>query len=103
MSKDYTNIAGGPFLPYVAKQIEVRKKYLEESHQLRTNNHLIYQNNRNAWVRLTSGTNVKEEHPIGRKYNIWGDELAKKYILQGGSVLLEQNQIINRGGVGRVS
>lgn len=100
MSKDYTNIAGGPFQKYVAKQIEVRKKYLEESHQLRTNNHLIYQNNRNAWVRLTSGTNVKEEHPIGRKYNVWGDELAKKYILQGGSVSLEQNQITNRGGVG---
>jgi predicted chitinase len=99
--EQFTNIAGSPFQPYVAKQIEVRKKYLSDSHQLRNNNYLLYQNNRNAWIRLTSGTNITQNHPIYKKHNKSGDELAKKYILQGGSVELDINgNIINKGGVG---
>lgn len=100
MAENFTNIAGGPFQPYIAKQIEVRKNYIKGSHSNRTNEHLLYSNNRNAWIRLTSGTNLTSEHPIAKKYNMSGDELAKKHILQGGSVELKDGNIVNRGGIG---
>jgi len=106
MTEKFTNVAGGCFVPYVAKEIEKRKKFLEESNTKRENKHLIYLNNKNSWFRLTSCTNVSELHPLFRKYNLSGDALAKKYILQGGTVqgeLNKQNEyqgITNRSGVG---
>jgi len=96
----FTNVAGGPFQPYVAKQIEVRKNFLSESHTNRTNKHLIYQNNRNSWMRLTSSVDFNQDHPIAKKYNISGDLISKKYILQGGSIDKSNNTVINRGGIG---
>lgn len=98
MAEKFTNIAGGAFQPYVAKQIENRKKFLQESHIKRENKHLLYQNNRNSWVRLTSCVDVLPIHPLSTKYNTTGNELSKKYILQGGVVSQEGNQIINRSG-----
>ena len=100
MSEQFTNIAGGPFLPYVEKQIEVRKKFLKESNVLRENKHLVYLNNKNSWVRLTSNTDVTQSHLLFRKYNISGADLAKKYVLQGGTVENDKNVIKNRSGVG---
>jgi len=94
----FTNIAGGAFQSYVAKQIETRKKFLAESNIQRENKHLIYLNNKNSWIRLTSCVNVNQDHPLAKKYNLSGDELAKKYILQGGTVKKTENGIINRSG-----
>lgn len=100
MPEQYTNIAGGPFQSYVAKQIEVRKNFLLNSHKERTNSHLLYQNNRNAWIRLTSSVNVLPDHKLAKKYNLSGDALAKKYILQGGTIYKGGLTAFNRGGVG---
>ena len=102
MAGDFTNIAGGPFQPYVSKQIEVRKKFLEDSNKFKNNNHVLYQNNRNSFVRLTSSVNLDPSHPLSRKYNMSGEELAKKYILQGGIVSINDSldTITNRGGIG---
>ena len=100
MSEKYTNIAGGVFQPYVAKQIEVRKDFLKSSHKERTNEQLLYQNNRNSWIRLTSSVDVLPEHPVAKKYHLFGDALAKKYILQGGVVEGIGKDVINRGGIG---
>lgn len=99
MEDNFTNIAGGPFQPYVSKQIEVRKSFLESSNNLRTNEHILYQNNRNGWIRLTSSVDVKESHPIARKYNMSGNNIAKNYILQGGLVKNEVGGVSLRSGV----
>lgn len=101
MPEKFTNICGGSFLPFVAKQIEVRKKFLEESNVKRENKHLVYLNNKNAWFRLTSCTDVSQDHLLYKKYDLSGDALARKYILQGGTVSLEGKNIVHRHGVGQ--
>lgn len=104
MTEKFTNIAGGPFQDYVSKQIDIRKQFLNESHNLRTNDHLIYSNNRNGWIRLTSGTDVTLNHPLSKKYNLSGADLAKKFILQGGTVSAINDgnnySLKNHGGFG---
>jgi hypothetical protein len=122
MSRVFNNIAGGPFQGYVNKQIETRKSFLKDSHIKKENKHLLYYNNRNSFIRITSNTVLSKSHPIASKYGISGNSLAEKYILQGGVVekkIIGENQedftnfsgdqnqsnsskynINNRGGVG---
>jgi hypothetical protein len=77
---DYTNIAGSPFQPYVADQIERRKDLVYN--ELRTPDQLQWLTNKNVWIRVSSGANVL----YGSKTydGLEGDALSKKYILQGG-------------------
>jgi hypothetical protein len=77
---DYTNIAGSPLQPYVAKQIERRKELVKK--QTRTPAELQWLTNKNAWIRVSSGANV--DYDNNRFGSLHGDELSKKYILQGG-------------------
>ncbi len=101
MAEKFTNIAGGPFLPYVTQQIENRKKFVNEYNGKRENKHLVYFNNKNAWIRLTSCVDVTESHPLFAEYGLSGAALAKKYILQGGTVQnTGGNNIVNRAGIG---
>lgn len=111
----FNNIAGGPFQPYVAEQIEARKEFLKESHAHRENKHILYQNNRNSWIRITSNTVVSPDHPLYLKYPQYGQNLAEKYILQGGVIETVKNDDakymvggsnwdvnqVNRGGIGK--
>lgn len=99
MADKFTNIAGGAFLPYVTKQIENRKKFVEEYNGKRENKHLIYFNNKNAWIRLTSCVDVTESHPLFAEYGLSGAALARKYVLQGGTVQNDNGKITNRFGV----
>lgn len=78
-AKDYTNIAGSPFQPFVKKQIEERKKLV--SRENRTNSDLQWLNNKSAWIRISSNTNVLDEN---KNFDERGDTLSKKYILQAG-------------------
>ena len=77
---DYTNIAGSPLQPYVAQQIERRKSLVKK--QTRTPSELQWLTNKNAWIRVSSGANV--DYDNNRFGSLHGDELSKKYILQGG-------------------
>ena len=77
---DYTNIAGSPFQPYVATQIEKRKALLNKDY--RDSSELNWLSNRNVWIRISSGANVLSGNK--RYQGLEGDELSKKYILQGG-------------------
>lgn len=99
MAENFTNIAGGAFVPYIKQQIENRKKFVEEYNNKRENKHLVYFNNKNAWFRLTSCTDVLDSHPLFPKYGLSGAALAKKYILQGGTVEKNGSSIVNRFGV----
>jgi hypothetical protein len=77
---DYTNIAGSPFQPYVSTQIEKRKALLNQDY--RSSSELNWLSNRNVWIRISSGANVLSGNK--RYQGLEGDELSKKYILQGG-------------------
>jgi predicted chitinase len=101
MAEKFTNIAGSPFQDYVSKQIETRKEFINEfdNPSKVNNNHIIYQNNRNAWIRLTSNVNIKPTHKLWSKYNLQDPQtFSKKYILQGG--LIDNQNNINRSGIG---
>jgi hypothetical protein len=80
--KDYTNIAGTPFQPYVKKQIEVRKELIKKEN--RTSSDLQWLTNKNVWIRISSGTDVELENPRFPLPDEQCDGLAKKYILQAG-------------------
>jgi hypothetical protein len=95
---DYTNIAGSPLQPYVAKQIERRKELVKK--QTRTPSELQWLTNKNAWIRVSSGANV--DYDNNRFGSLHGDELSKKYILQGGLLNHQggKNSYKLRAGVG---
>jgi len=94
---DYTNIAGSPLQPYVATQIEKRKSLVYND--LRSPNQLQWLNNKNVWIRVSSGVNVQYGN---KEYDgLEGDALSKKYILQGGILSHPENSAYNlRYGVG---
>jgi hypothetical protein len=77
---DYTNIAGSPFQPYVATQIEKRKKLVDNEN--RNSQELQWLTNKNVWIRVSSGANVS---PGNKRFEgLEDDALSKKYILQAG-------------------
>ena len=78
-AKDYTNIAGSPFQPFVKKQIEERKKLVSKN--LRSNSDNLWLNNKSSWIRISSNANVLDGNS---NFIERGDTLSKKYILQAG-------------------
>jgi hypothetical protein len=81
-SLDYTNIAGSPFQPYVATQIEKRKQLVNTEN--RSSQELQWLTNKNVWIRVSSGVNVKYDN--NKFGGLHGDALSKKYILQAGLI-----------------
>lgn len=75
---------GAPFRPFVKNQINVRKEIVSSTE--RNNEVLAYLNSKTSWVRLSSSVNIDNGHPIGKKLGMYGDSLAKNYILQGGTL-----------------
>jgi hypothetical protein len=92
-AKDYTNIAGSPFQPFVKQQIEVRKNLVSKEN--RTPKDLLWLNNKSAWIRISSGANVEDGNLY---FTEVGDTLSRKYILQAGltdhSKVIDQNDNI---------
>ena len=78
-SKNYTNIAGSAFQPYVDKQLKVREAVISKEN--RTSSDLLWLNNRSLWVRISSGTDIGESNTL---FTERGNILSKKYILQAG-------------------
>lgn len=94
--KDYTNIAGSPFQPYVRDQIEQRKKIVSEEN--RTYKELQWLTNKNAWIRVSSGVDVADGNI--NFPNESGNKLSKKYILQAGLTDYNNNSFNLREGLG---
>lgn len=94
--KDYTNIAGSPFQPFVKKQIELRKNLISKEN--RTSQDLLWLNNKNAWIRVSSGTDVAKDN--NHFPNESGNTLSKKYILQAGLTDYSNNSFNLREGLG---
>lgn len=95
--KDFTNICGTAFQPFVAQQIEKRKELV--SQEIRTNETLQWLNNKSSWVKVSSGVDVDLDN---QKFIEKGDQLAKKYTLQAG--LMDHSEGKNtfelRSGIG---
>jgi hypothetical protein len=81
-SKNYTNIAGSPFQPYVKDQIELRKSIISKEN--RSTSDLLWLTNRNSWIRISSGTDVDSDNT--NFPNEKGNILSKKYLLQAGLI-----------------
>ena len=79
-AKDYVNIAGSPFQPYVKDQIELRKTIISKENRSATD--LLWLTNRNSWIRISSGTDVDQDNT--NFPNEKGSILSKKYLLQAG-------------------
>jgi hypothetical protein len=79
-AKDYVNIAGSPFQPYVKDQIDLRKTIISKEN--RSTSDLLWLTNRNSWIRISSGADVDDNNADFP--NEKGDILSKKYILQAG-------------------
>lgn len=93
--KDYTNIAGTPFQPYVTKQIEKRKELIKKEN--RSNSDLQWLTNKNVWIRISSGADVEDSNTdFDDLGEVKGQKLARKYILQGG--LFKDTSRINDNG-----
>jgi hypothetical protein len=88
-AKDYTNIAGSPFQPFVKQQIEVRKNLVSKEN--RTPKDLLWLNNKSAWIRISSGANVEDGNLY---FTEVGDTLSRKYILQAG--LTDHSKVIDQ-------
>lgn len=88
-SKNYTNIAGSAFQPFVDKQLKIRKSVI--SRENRTSSDLLWLTNRSLWVRISSGTNVDQNNTL---FSERGDTLSRKYILQAG--LTDHSKVIDQ-------
>jgi len=64
----------------IQDQISLRQKALTN----RTSKNLTYYNSRNAWIRLSSSVNIYKGSGDIEDENNYTNDLAKKYILQGG-------------------
>tara|TARA_R100001377_G_scaffold85163_1_gene70603 strand:+ start:746 stop:4093 length:3348 start_codon:yes stop_codon:yes gene_type:complete len=94
------NIMGGPFFPWVTKQIEARQRSLGEGSSSNPTN-LLYQQSKTPWLRLASSVDFYNDEGGGidilkrlggldgiNESEITGPGAAKNFILQGGSIAL---------------
>jgi hypothetical protein len=88
-SKNYTNIAGSAFQPFVDKQLEIRKSII--SKEDRTTSDLLWLTNRSLWVRISSGTDIDQNNEL---FSERGDTLSRRYILQAG--LTDHSKVIDQ-------
>jgi hypothetical protein len=62
------NITGTPFLPQVTDQINKRQQFLGENPK--QDKHIIWQNNKTAFLRLASSVNIENEYSVnGNKFS----------------------------------
>ena len=94
------NITGQPFDPEVIDQINARQTFLGT--QFKEDKHLIYQNNKTAFLRMASSINIEDTENItakeilglrGLPESLQGSKLAQQCVLFGGvtSVNVESN------------
>ena len=73
------NITGTPFLPEVTDQITKRQEFLGENPK--QDKHIIWQNNKSAFLRLASSVNIEDEFSVnGRKFSNINDAYDKNDI-----------------------
>lgn len=95
-----SNITGGPLDKWVQNQIKIRQQIIGNNPEALSEigERVLYNNNRNAWVRLASSVNTLLGFKFGFETNdIFYDEiLSKEFVLFGG---VNFNPSITKGGV----
>lgn len=82
-----SNITGGPLDKWVQNQIEIRQQIIGNNPEALSEigERVLYNNNRNAWVRLASSVNItKNDFKLTNSDIPQGDSLSKNYVLFGG-------------------
>jgi hypothetical protein len=97
------NITGDPLAKWVQDQIRIRQQIIGNNPEVLTlDQRVLYNNNRNAWVRLASSVDLIEGSDDLRKNlnlpNNSGDLLAKNFVLFGGIYSID-NSYSRLGGV----
>jgi len=97
------NITGDPLAKWVQDQIRLRQQIIGNNPEVLTlGQRILYNNNRNAWVRLASSVDLIEGSDDLRKNlnlpNNSGDLLAKNFVLFGGIYSID-NSYSRLGGV----
>lgn len=87
------------FKPYIKKQLEVRQNACSEVGRSIPKN-IQYLNSKTAWIRLSSSVDVDSNSELARRLKLSGNDLAKKYVLQGGTLLLKDKNFYLRRGIG---
>lgn len=87
------------FKKYIRDQIEVRQNARSEKERALSKN-IQYLNSKTAWIRLSSSVDVDPKSDLARRLRLNGNQLAKKYVLQGGTLLLKDKDFILRRGIG---
>ena len=81
------NITGTPFLPQVTDQINKRQQFLGENPK--QDKHIIWQNNKTAFLRLASSVNIENEYSVnGNKFSDINE--AREYSLNGGGEIITE-------------
>jgi hypothetical protein len=96
------NIIGEPFLDYVSNQIKIRQTTQGSGvNSLRSSEDITVLNSQTAWVKLGSGVTVTPERLKSAQIPTsgWGDNLAKSFVLYGGTAKLEGNVLKQRTGL----
>ena len=99
-----SNLIGESFPPEIVKQIESRQKVYGALN--RSNDQIRYMNGNTAWVRLSSAVKISSQIQdasgsyISSSFSQFGggDELAKKWVLFGGTSLYGSQEITDADG-----
>ena len=96
------SIFKGTISPEVAWQLAARKHIIQQNS--RDGIFASYTTGKNSWVRMASFVNANvllrnsKGTPVGG-FRYEGDELARKYVLEGGTLYEQNNQFFLRKGV----
>ena len=95
------NLTGSPIDSYVQEQIDIRQKVLGNNPEIQSLDVRILNNhNKNAWVRLASSVDVKDEDILSYLGSIpAGENLAKGFVLIGGVTNTINETSFPRGGI----
>jgi hypothetical protein len=105
-----TTLVGESFAPWVKDQVEARQNLLgRRAGQRYTSNELRYMNGKTAFLRLVSGvdiddvpgpSNTKRLQDLGLDDGFLGNELARHFVLEGGtSIIKSEDRTTLRGGL----
>jgi len=99
------SIFKGTINPSVAWQLSARKKVIQQ--EKRDSLFMSYTTAKNGWTRLSSfvDADIPQRNSKGKEikgtFRYTGDQLARKYVLEGGTLYEKNNSSFLRGGVGR--
>lgn len=111
MAEKLSNVIGAPFSDYILEQLYIRAA--RNSTSQRTNEEILFLANKTGWARLISSVNISvgdstNTRPLSEFYKALGlgstytkpEDLAKNWILQGGTSIGIGQGIALRSGIG---